>query len=157
MSQALTLEEFKSWEGRELPPTEWFVVGQDRINQFAECTNDHQYIHVDPERMKDSSFGSTIAHGFLSLSLLAGYGPSDGPQLQDVVMSINYGLDRVRFINPVRVNSKVRFLTKIISITEKSPGRVIVKTEKTLEIDGEEKPALVAECLGMLVTSDEAI
>ena len=157
MSQALTLEEFKSWEGRELSPTDWFVVGQDRINQFAECTNDHQYIHVDPERMKDSSFGSTIAHGFLSLSLLAGYGPSDGPALQDVVMSINYGLDRVRFINPVRVNSKVRFLTKIISITEKSPGRVIVKTEKTLEIDGEEKPALVAECLGMLVTSNEAI
>ncbi len=153
MSNEVTLEELKAYEGQELSPSDWFNITQERINQFADCTDDHQYIHVDPEHMKDSPFGSTIAHGFLSLSLLAGHGSSDWPRLKDSVMSLNYGLDRVRFINPVKVNSKVRFRTKIISVTEKSPGRVLIKAQKTLEIDGEEKPAMIAETLGMLVTA----
>jgi acyl dehydratase len=153
MSNQVSLEELMAYAGKELDPTEWFEITQDRINQFADCTDDHQYIHVEPDRMQDSAFGSTVAHGFLSLSLLAGHGSSDWPQLENCVMSLNYGLDRVRFINPVKVNSKVRFLTKILSVTEKSPGRVLIKAEKTLEIDGEEKPAMVAETLGMLVMS----
>ena len=153
MSNEVTLEELKAYEGKELAPTDWFEINQERINQFADCTDDHQYIHVDPERMKDSPMGSTIAHGFLSLSLLAGHGSSDWPELKDRVMGLNYGLDRVRFLSPVKVNSKVRFRTKIISVTEKSPGRVLIKAQKTLEIDGEEKPAMIAETLGVVVTT----
>ena len=153
MSNEVTLEELKSYVGKELSPSDWIEINQERINQFADCTDDHQYIHVDPDRMKDSPLGSTIAHGFLSLSLLSGHGSSDWPRLKNSVMSLNYGLDRVRFINPVKVNSKVRFRTKILSVTEKSPGRVLIKAQKTLEIEGEEKPAMIAETLGMLVTT----
>jgi acyl dehydratase len=154
MSNEVTLEELKAYEGKELSPSEWFQIEQERINLFAQCTDDHQHIHVDPDRMKDSPFGSAIAHGFLTLSLLTGHGPSDWPQLENSVMDLNYGLDRVRFINPVRASSKVRFHTKILSVTEKSPGRVLIKAEKTLEIDGEEQPAMFAETLGMMVTAD---
>ena len=152
MGKELTFEEFKAYEGKQLEPSEWFEVAQDRIDQFAECTDDHQYIHVDPERAKDTPFGATIAHGFLSLSLISGHGPKDMPQLKGRVMGINYGLDRLRFLNPVKVNSRVRIHTKILSIKEKSPGNYLVKTEKSMEIEGEEKPALVAETLGMVVT-----
>ena len=151
MAVEVTLEELKAYEGKELSPTDWFVIDQDRINQFADCTDDHQYIHVDPERMKDSEYGGTIGHGFLSLSLLAGHGPPDFPDIKGRVLSLNYGLDKVRFLNPVKVNSRVRFHTKILSITEKSPGRILIKSQKTLEIEGEEKPGLVAEALGMAV------
>lgn len=153
MSHYVTLDELKSLEGKELAPTDWLEIDQERIDQFAACTDDRQYIHVDSQRMKKSPIGSTIAHGFLSLSLLAGHGSSDWPQLKDTVMSLNYGLDRVRFISLVKVNSRVRFRTKIISIREKSPGHILVKSEKTLEIEGEEKPAMVAETLIMLITS----
>ena len=153
MSTEVTLEELKAYEGKELSPSDWFEIKQERIDQFADCTDDHQYIHVDPKRMKDTPMGSTIAHGFLSLSLLSGHGSPDWPQLENCVMSLNYGLDRVRFINPVKVKSKVRFHTKILSVTEKSPGRVLIKAEKTMEIDGEDKPAMIAETVGMLVTA----
>ena len=153
MSNEVTLEELQAYEGRELSPSDWFEIKQERIDQFADCTDDHQYIHVDPERMKDSPFGCTIGHGFLTLSLLSGHGSSDWPRLRNSVMSLNYGLDRVRFIHPVKVNSRVRFRTKILSVTEKSPGRVLIKAEKTMEIDGEEKPAMIAETLGMQVTT----
>ena len=151
MALEVTLEELKNYEGKELSPTDWFVIDQGRINQFADCTDDHQYIHVDPERMKDSEYGSTIGHGFLSLSLVAGHIPLDFPEIKGRVLSLNYGLDKVRFLNPVKVDSRVRFHTKILSVTEKSPGRILVKSQKTLEIEGEERPALVAETLGMAV------
>ncbi len=151
MANTVTLEEFKAYEGRELSPTDWIEISQERINQFADCTDDHQFIHVDPERMKDSEYGCTIGHGFLSLSLLAGHGPPDFPDIEGRVLSLNYGLDKARFLNPVKVNSRVRFHTKILSVTEKSPGRILIKSQKTLEIEGEERPALVAETLGMAV------
>jgi acyl dehydratase len=151
MAVEVTLEELKAYEGKELSPSDWFVVDQDRIDQFAGCTDDHQYIHVDPERMKDSEYGCTIGHGFLSLSLVAGHGPPDFPELKGRVLSLNYGLDKVRFLNPVKVNSRVRFHTRILSVQEKSSGRILIKTLKTLEIEGEEKPAMVAETLGMAV------
>lgn len=152
MPNTVTLEELKSYEGEELSPSGWIEIKQERINQFADCTDDHQYIHVDAERMKDSHYGGTIGHGFLSLSLVAGHGPADWPQLENSVLNLNYGLDRVRFLQPVKVDSRVRIHTKIISVTEKSAGRVLIKSEKTLEIEGEEKPGMVAECLGMAVT-----
>jgi acyl dehydratase len=153
MSNEVTLEELKAYEGRELAPSQWVEIGQQRIDQFADCTEDRQYIHVDPLAMKDTPMGCTIAHGFLSLSLMSEYGPLDWPELEDCVMKLNYGLDRVRFINPVKVNSRVRFRTRIVSVTEKSPGRVLIKAEKCMEIDGEEEPAMIAETLGMLVTT----
>jgi acyl dehydratase len=152
MPKDVTLEELKAYEGRELIPSGWIEIDQARIDKFADCTDDHQYIHVDPARMKDSEFGCTIAHGFLSLSLMAGHGSVDWPQLKNTVLNLNYGLDRLRFLQPVKVNSKVRIHTKIVSITEKSPGRVLVKTEKSMEIEGEAKPAIIAESLGMIVT-----
>jgi len=152
MPKDVTLEELKAYEGRELIPSGWIEIDQARIEKFADCTDDHQYIHVDPARMKDSEFGCTIAHGFLSLSLMAGHGSVDWPQLKNTVLNLNYGLDRLRFLQPVKVNSKVRIHTKIVSITEKSPGRVLVKTEKSMEIEGEAKPAIIAESLGMIVT-----
>lgn len=151
MAKEVTLEELKTYEGKELSPTDWFEIKQERIDQFADCTDDHQYIHVDPERMKDSVYGSTIGHGFLSLSLVAGHTSPDWPKLKDAVLSLNYGLDKVRFLNPVKVNSRVRFHTRILSVTEKSPGRILVKSQKILEIEGEEKPAMIAETLGMAV------
>ncbi len=154
MPKTITLEELKNYEGRELSPSDWIDITQERIDQFAHCTDDHQYIHVDPERMKDSPYRCTIAHGFLSLSLMAGHGPADWPELENRVLSLNYGLDRVRFLQPVRVNSRVRFHTKIVSVREKSPGRVLIKSEKILEIEGLglDKPAMIAESLGMAVT-----
>ena len=152
MPKDVTLEELKAYEGRELIPSGWIEIDQARIDKVADCTDDHQYIHVDPARMKDSEFGCTIAHGFLSLSLMAGHGSVDWPQLKNTVLNLNYGLDRLRFLQPVKVNSKVRIHTKIVSITEKSPGRVLVKTEKSMEIEGEAKPAIIAESLGMIVT-----
>ncbi|MDA0346801.1 MAG: MaoC family dehydratase [Verrucomicrobia bacterium] len=151
MAKEVTLEELKTYEGKELSPTDWFEINQERIDQFADCTDDHQYIHVDPERMKDSPYGSTIGHGFLSLSLVAGHTSPDWPKLKGAVLSLNYGLDKVRFLNPVKVNSRVRFHTKILSVQEKSPGRILVKAQKTLEIEGEDKPAMIAETLGMVV------
>jgi acyl dehydratase len=154
MSEEVTLEELMAYEGKDLAPTDWIEMSQERINQFADCTDDHQFIHVDPERMKASPLGTTIAHGFLSLSLIAGHGAVDWPRLRGTKMTLNYGLDRVRFINPVKVGSRVRFQTKILSVSEKSPGHILIKAEKTLEIEGEEKPALVAETLGMLVTAE---
>lgn len=154
MPHTVTLEELKDYEGRELSPSDWIDITQERIDRFADCTDDHQYIHVDPERMKDSPYGCTIAHGFLSLSLLSEHGPADWPELENRVLSLNYGLDRVRFLQPVKVNSRVRFHTRIVSVREKSPGRVLIKSEKILEIEGlgRDKPAMVAESLGMAVT-----
>lgn len=151
MPDLVTLEELKGYEGKELSPSEWFVIDQQRINDFADCTDDHQFIHVDTEAAKSTPFGTTIAHGFLSLALISMHGPSDMPILKNTVMGINYGLDRLRFLTPVKVDSKVRVLTKILSVTEKRPGNILVKTEKTMEIEGEEKPAFVAEFLSMMM------
>ncbi len=152
MTDTITLEQFKGWVGRQLAPTEWFTIDQDRINKFADCTDDHQFIHVDIERAKrELPIGSTIAHGFLSLSLLAGHRPADFPHISDVAMSLNYGLDRVRFLSQVKSGKRVRIHSKITAIVEKSPGRLLCTQEKTMEIEGESKPAYIAETLGLLV------
>ena len=151
MTIEITLEELKTYEGRALSPSEWFEIKQDRIDQFADCTDDHQFIHVDPEAAGQTPFGSTIAHGFLSLSLMSGHRSAEMPTLENTVMNINYGLDRLRFVTPVKVNSRVRIHTKILSVTEKTPGKILIKSEKTMEIEGEEKPALVAETLTMVM------
>jgi acyl dehydratase len=139
--------ELKDYVGKDLGRSEWLVIDQNRINQFAECTGDHQFIHVDPEKARMTPFGGTIAHGFLSLSLI--------PMLMDKIMlmpeglkmAVNYGLDSVRFIQPVKVDSKVRLAVTLIDVNEKNPGQWLLKARAVLEIEGQEKPAYVAEPL----------
>lgn len=155
MSDALRLprEEYLNAAGREFGPSEWIKIDQQRINKFAEATDDYQFIHVDPERAaKETPFGSTIAHGFLTLSLLVPLIADIQPKIEGVKMGINYGLDKVRFLQPVKVDSEIRGKVKILSVEEKRPGQFLTKTEVTIEIKGETKPALIAEWLGMSYT-----
>jgi acyl dehydratase len=135
---------------------EWFEVTQDQINQFADVTHDHQFIHVDPEAAKATPFGTTIAHGFLTLSMLtklsqgASSAPANPARLEGVLMGINYGFNRVRFVNPVKVGSRIR-ARGVTSNVELKGNAIEVTREFTVEIDGEEKPALVAEWVTRVV------
>ncbi len=152
MMKVINPSEIDSVIGTEIGVSDWVLIDQDRINKFADATMDHQFIHVDPEQATPV-FGSTIAHGFLSLSLVAGI-PFDqeiGLVLEGTKMGLNYGLDKVRFLSPVPVDSEVRIRMKCIDISEKNPGQYLAKTEVTMEIKGVEKPAFVAETLSMFV------
>ncbi len=142
-------DEVAQYAGYESEPTEWFEVKQDQINQFADCTLDHQFIHIDPAKAKETPFGTTIAHGFLSLSMLSHFSEQFGLVIEGTYMGVNYGFDSVRFISPVKVNSRIRAHAKTIEIIEKNPGQFMSKTEVTVEIEGEEKPALKAVWIGM--------
>ena len=151
---ALTIvkpENIKDYIGKDLGTTEWFKIDQERINKFADATEDHQFIHVDSERATPI-FGSTIAHGFLSLSLTAGIGGDIALVVEGAKMGLNYGLDKVRFLSPVPVNSRIRMNSVVMDITEKNPGQFLVKTAVTMEIEGVEKPAFIAETLSMWIT-----
>ncbi len=141
--------ELKSYIGKELGHSEWLTIDQERINQFAECTGDHQFIHVDPEKAAKTPFGSTIAHGFLSLSLIPVLMEKIALAPEGLKMAVNYGLDSVRFIQPVKVNSRVRVSASVIDITEKNPGQWLLKAKCTLEIEGQAKPAYIAESLSL--------
>ena len=144
-------EKLVDYVGKEIGTSEWFEVDQERINQFADTTLDHQFIHVDPEKATPL-FGSTIAHGFLSLSLIPHLTQQAVLAPENLKHVFNYGLDKVRFINPVNVGSKVRTLSKVVSVDDKGDGRYLMKTEITMEIDGVDKPAFVAESLSMFIT-----
>ena len=139
--------ELKDYIGKELGSSQWLSIDQERINQFAECTGDHQFIHVDPEKAKLTPFGSTIAHGFLSLSLVPMLMEKIMIMPQGLKMAVNYGLDSVRFIQPVKVNSKVRLVVTLTDATEKNPGQWLLKAKAVLEIEGSTKPAYIAEPL----------
>jgi acyl dehydratase len=143
------LEEIQAKVGEELGVGEWLEVTQDRIDTFADATGDHQWIHVDAGRAKDGPFGATIAHGYLTLSLLPALGGGGVPLSGPVKMGINYGLDRVRFISPVRVGSRVRARRKLLEVKEVEGG-FQVKTEVTVELEGSDKPACVAESLSRM-------
>ena len=139
------LDEFAAAEGTELGPTEWLEVTQDRVNLFADATDDHQWIHVDPERAAQGPFGGTIAHGLLTLSLL----PQFTQQLytvDNIAMAINYGYNKVRFITPVRVGAKVRARAHIAKV-DQLDGGVQATVATTVEIERSEKPAAVAESI----------
>lgn len=153
MSETITAAELPSLAGTELAPSPWFEITQERVNQFADATNDHQFIHVDPLRAAETPFGGTIAHGFLTLSLLSYLNSLTAILPERMVMGINYGSDKVRYISPVRVGKRIRSLQKILEVTEKNPGQWLVKTAVTVEIEGEQKPALVAETLSLWVVS----
>ncbi|MDX5371479.1 MAG: MaoC family dehydratase [Pseudomonadaceae bacterium] len=143
------VSQLQDYVGKELGKSDWLTIDQQRINQFAECTGDHQFIHVDPVKAKHTPFGTTIAHGFLSLSLIPVLLEKLMLLPEGLKMAINYGLDSVRFIQPVKVDSRVRLSAKVLEITEKRPGQWLFKIEATLEIEGEEKPAYIAESLQM--------
>ncbi|WP_299974216.1 MaoC family dehydratase [uncultured Pseudoteredinibacter sp.] len=143
-------EDIASAVGKVAEPSAWHTVTQEQINAFADCTLDHQFIHVDPEKAKQSPFGTTIAHGFLSLSMLSHFSETAGFMIEGTQMGVNYGCDKVRFLAPVKVNSRIRGVAKLMSIEEKHPGQFMVKSEFTVEIEGEAKPALIAEWIGML-------
>ena len=137
---------------RELGVSDWVTVDQDQIDQFADCTGDRQWIHVDVERARrESPFGGPIAHGYLSLSLLAATVIEIGVIPPDAVSGLNYGLDKVRFLAPVRVGARVRNRVTVVSAEPQSGARLLVKLHCTLEIEGEGKPALIAEVLCMLI------
>ncbi len=150
--QVLPKEEFLNAVGTKLEPGEWFELGQQRINDFADCTEDHQFIHIDEEKAAQTPFGGTIAHGFLTLSMLSHIAGGNGISPENVVMGVNYGFDKVRFLAPVRAGKRVRAVTEILDITEKDGNRFLIKQGITVEIEGEEIPALIAEWLTMVVT-----
>ncbi|MBD0679800.1 MaoC family dehydratase [Pseudomonas sp. PSB11] len=141
--------ELKDYVGKELGCSEWLTIDQERINLFAEATGDFQFIHVDPAKAAQTPFGSTIAHGFLSLSLIPKLMEDILVMPEGLKMVVNYGLDSVRFIQPVKVDSKVRLKVELSEVTEKKPGQLLLKAIATLEIEGMDKPAYVAESLSL--------
>jgi acyl dehydratase len=145
-----TLDEFV---GQELGVSDWVTIDQARIDSFAQCTGDNQWIHVDVERAaRESPFGGTIAHGYLTLSLLAPLAMEVGLIPADASAGLNYGLDKVRFITPVRAGARVRSRIVLLEVERKDRGRVILKTSNELQIEGADTPALIAETLALLVT-----
>ena len=131
--------------------SDWFEVTQDQVNAFADVTEDHQFIHVDPERAKtESPFGGPIAHGFLTLSMLSHFAEQALPPFQKGIIGINYGFEKVRFLTPVRVGSKVRGTFTLASVTERKPGQLQLVQDAAVEIEGSESPALIAQWLSLV-------
>jgi len=155
MTETIKVSEFPTLVGRDLEPSSWIEITQERVDQFAEATNDFQFIHVDPEKAAQTPFGGPIAHGFLSLSLLSYLNAQTAVIPENLVMGINYGSDKVRYLMPVRVGKRVRSKQTILEVSEKSPGQWLLKTAVTVEIEGEETPALVAEILSMLIVGTQ--
>ncbi len=152
MSQnGYSLSTIKQFVGQELGVSEWMMIDQERINQFAHCTSDHQWIHVDVERARlESPFGTPVAHGFLTLSLLPSLQGDVGIIPAGVAHVINYGLDRVRFMAPLKAGSRIRDRVVLMSAEEQAGGRILIKTQNTIELEGEKKPAMVAESLTLV-------
>ena len=144
------LAEIRNRIGDEVGVSSWLTMDQQRIDEFAEATEDRQFIHVDTEAAARTPFGGTIAHGFLSLSMLSRMA-AEGMLIPDSMkMAVNYGLDRVRFIAPVKSGKRIRGRFRLDSVDEKAPGQLLLRHTVTVEIEGEEKPALTAEWLGLI-------
>jgi acyl dehydratase len=145
-----SLDEIRSRIGSEVGVSSWLTMDQQRINAFADATEDRQFIHTDPETAARTPFGGTIGHGFLTLSMLSRMA-AEGMLVPDSIkLAVNYGLDRVRFIAPVRSGKRIRGRFRLDSVDEKAPGQLLLRHTVTVEIEGEEKPALTAEWLGLL-------
>lgn len=149
--QTVPREKLADTVGTRFEPGPWVVIDQARINSFADCTEDHQFIHVDEEKARQTPFGGTIAHGFLTLSMLVKMVEEVGMKPENVVMGINYGFDKIRFLAPVRAGKRVRAHVEVLDVTEKDGNRFLIKQGISVEIEGEETPALVAEWLSMVV------
>ncbi len=142
----VSAEAFRGMVGQTIGTSEWILVDQEMINKFADATGDHQFIHVDIEKAKLTPFGQTIAHGFLTLSLLPIMSAkADLPRFDNIKMGVNYGSDKLRFLAPVKSGKRVRGHFKLVSLDEKRPGQWQSLQEVTVEIEGEEKPALICE------------
>ncbi len=150
MSAAIPAAELPSLIGTEIGVTDWIEIDQERVNAFADATLDHQFIHVDPVAAAATPFGGTIAHGFLTLSLLPYLLQDISPEVEGALFAMNYGTDKVRFLQPVKVGSRIRARNSLAGAEEKRPGQWLVKQAVTMEIEGEEKPAMVAELLAMI-------
>jgi acyl dehydratase len=149
MIEILPLAVIRERIGRELGKTDWLLIDQQRINTFADCTNDHQWIHVDEKAAAQGPFGKTIAHGFLTVSLLSFFGAEIGLIPTGTAMAINYGMNKLRLLNPVPVGARIRDTIVLTDVTEKPDHRVLMTTTHTVEIEGQEKPGCVAEILTM--------
>ncbi len=145
------IDDIEKLVGHEVGVSDWLTIDQERVNGFADTTNDHNPLHVDVEGAKDGPFGGTIAHGFLSLSLLSHFSYELELIPKGIAYGLNYGLDKVRFISPVRVGVRVRNRMELIGVEDKGGGRKVLKTRNTIEIEGADRPAMVAEWLGMYV------
>ncbi len=146
MSTTITPQELATKVGERIGTSDWIEVTQDRINKFAEATGDFQFIHIDEEKARHTPFGGTIAHGFLTLSLIPALGATvDGPKVGGVKMAVNYGGNKTRFIAPVRSGKRVRSHIKLLEMIEKRPGQWQQTNEIEIEIEGEPKPALICE------------
>ena len=144
------LPDIRSKAGQDIGVSGWLTIDQQRIDEFAESTEDRQFIHVDPQAAAQTPFGTTIAHGFLSLSMLSRMAAEVMLIPDSTKMAVNYGLDRVRFIAPVKSGKRIRGRFRLDSVEEKAPGQLLFRHTVTVEIEGEEKPALTAEWLGLL-------
>ena len=151
MAVTMNKDNVRSLIGSELGVSGWIRIEQARIDAFADTTEDHQLIHVDPARAAATPCGGTIAHGFLTLSLLPRLMADIGGGMEDAVMGLNYGFDKIRFLAPVKVNSRVRARAKLLDAQEKAPKQFLIKQEITVEIENESKPALVGEWLTMVM------
>lgn len=150
--QMLSPEAARALIGTDLGASDWWLIDQAMVDKFADLTNDHQFIHVNPEMAKQTPFGGTIVHGFFTLSMLAGLQPPGAIVLEGIKMGVNYGCDKIRFLEPVPVGSRIRARHKLKAIDDKGNGRWLLTSEVTIEIEGREKPALVADWLGMQFT-----
>jgi len=147
-----TIAEISKHIGRELGVSNWVTIDQSRINDFAHCTGDHQWIHVDVERAKrESPFRGPIAHGYLMLSMVAPLSMQIGILPRDSAAGLNYGIDKVRFLAPVPAGARVRLRVVLAGVEPREGGQAIMKTQNTLEVEGSQKPALVAETLALLI------
>jgi len=147
-----TMATIADYTGREIGLSDWMTIDQHRIDEFADCTGDKQWIHVDVERARrESPFGGTIAHGYLTLSVAASLAIDAGVIPVDATAALNYGLGKVRFLAPVRAGSRVRNRIVLLAAEPKGSGRMLITLQNTIEIEGEAKPALIAESLAMLM------
>jgi acyl dehydratase len=147
----ITLEAYQAMVGKEIGVSSWHLIDQPRIDTYADVIEDHQFIHVDPERAKkETAFGTTIAHGFLTMSLLSIMSYEVMPVISGTTMGVNYGFDKLRFISPVRSGRRVRGRFVLAEAKLRKPNELQSRTNVTVEIEGEDKPALVAEWLGLI-------
>lgn len=137
--------------GTKFEPGPWVDMPQERVNNFADCTEDHQFIHIDEEKAAQTPFGGTIAHGFLTLSMLVKMCEENGVVPENIVMGLNYGFDKIRFLAPVKVGKRIRANVEILDITQKDDNRFLIKQGISVEIEGDDTPALVAEWLSMVI------
>ena len=151
MPQFVKVEDLPGFIGKQLEPSDWLKITQDRVNQFADATNDHQFIHVNRLKAKFTPFRGTIAHGFLSLSLLSHLNEQHIIVPEGTKMSVNYGSNKLRFLSPVRVGKRIRSHQRVVDITEKKPGQWLLTVDVSVEIEDEETPALVAEMLALFI------